>query len=200
MPSMMIHLLTAHKLCVDTEPLFCIGTIAPDAVTTREEKDITHFRTICDRERALLQLAQNTDKMRPFDEGVLLHLFLDWCWDNKAYSIFANTHQEENWFFSYRHEIALAGAYIYHNSDWCENVWQKMLSCPCEMYGIAPGVCGGEVAAFLKRNYKWHKENNIGPSEVYPPMFVEEFTSRAAEDYGNWRNGVNINILDHMGA
>jgi len=199
-PSMMIHLLAAHKLCADTEPLFCIGTVAPDAVRSREEKDITHFRTAKNRERALVELAEKTKKDSPFEEGVLLHLFLDWRWDNKAYKNYSVTHDEENWFYTYRHEIALAGAYIYHNCDWSREVWQGMLECPESMYGKTPGVCDREVTEFLKRNYRWHEENNIGPSEAYSPEFVEDFTNRTVVEFFNWRKGIILNASENTGA
>ncbi|OGI07948.1 MAG: hypothetical protein A2Y40_06445 [Candidatus Margulisbacteria bacterium GWF2_35_9] len=189
MPSVMIHLLTAYKLFADTDPLFYIGAIVPDAVATREEKDITHFRTIQNRENELINLAKSSKKS--FDEGILLHLYLDWLWDERTFCTYAETHKEENWFYSYRREIALASAFIYHNERWSEDVWQKMLSCPKDTYGTTPGVSDGEVAEFLNRNYIWHKDNNIGPSVVYPPEFVEEFTNNATEKFMVWRSSIN---------
>lgn len=201
MPSMMIHLLTAHKICADEDPLFCIGTVAPDAISAREDKDITHFRTLKNREKALVNLALNVKCT--FDEGVLLHLYLDWLWDNKPLRNYAETHTDDNWFISYRHEIALASSYIYHSKSWSEKVWQKMLSCQKQTYGKAPGASDGEVEAFVKRNYKWHSENNIGPSTAYSPLFVEEFTSHAAEKFSAWYNSIKVSNKDkiiYMGA
>lgn len=188
MPSMMIHMLTAYKLCPDAEALFYIGTIAPDAVQTREEKDITHFRTHENRDEALAELARKTDKENVFDEGVLLHLFLDRWWDEKSFCCFTDFYKGEDWFAVYRKEIALASSYIFHNNDWSDAVWQEILSCPKEKYGRAPAVSNDELEYFLNRNYKWHKENNIGPSAVYPPVFVEDFINEAVVGYTKWRN------------
>lgn len=204
MPSMMIHLLAAHKLCADKEPLFCVGTVAPDAVKTREKKDITHFRTAKNRVEALTKLAHNTNSENPFDEGILFHLYLDYLWDKKSFCSYKNTHKEDGWFFSYRSEIAMAGSYIYHNTDWSGEVFKKMLSCLKERYGKTPGASSTEVYEMIKRNNAWHQVNNIGPSSEYTPEFVEKFTDIAAEKYLKWRKSVNNmnkeEILNNMGA
>jgi menaquinone-dependent protoporphyrinogen IX oxidase len=134
----MIHLLAAHKLQTEPDALFCVGTVAPDAVKTREDKDKTHFRILCNREEALANLAKNTSDS--FGEGVLLHLYLDWLWDDQAYHVFSKQHHEDGWFLTYRNEIAKAGSYIYHHYSWSERAFLKMLSCPAKLYGQTPGA------------------------------------------------------------
>ncbi len=188
MPSIMIHLLASYKMNSGAEPLFYIGTVAPDAVKTREEKDITHFRVSKDREVDLKGLAAITERDNAFGEGVLLHLFLDWLWDNESFCSFRENYTGEDWFKAYRSEIAIASSYIYHTNSWCEDVWQKMLACPKENYGKAPGVSDQELREFLKRNHKWHMDNYSGYSKIYSPSFVEGFTDRAVKKYTIWRN------------
>ena len=195
MPSMMIHLLAAHKLQAEPDALFCIGTVAPDAVKTREDKDKTHFRILPDREEALANLARNTSEGDWFGEGVLLHLYLDWLWDEQGYHVFAKHHREDGWFLTYRNEIAKAGSYIFHHYSWSKKAFLKMLSCPVEQYGQTPGASKTEVSDMIKRNYLWHNGNDIGPSEFFSPAFVEDFTSKAADQYKVWRKKIKDNKL-----
>jgi hypothetical protein len=200
-PSMMIHLLAAHKLDIEPDALFCIGTVAPDAVKTREAKDKTHFRILCNREEALVNLARNTSGCDSYGEGVLLHLYLDWLWDDQAYHVYAKQHKEDGWFLAYRHEISKAGSYIFHNYGWSKKAFGKMLACPVELYGKTPGASEAEVAEMIRRNYFWHSDNDIGPSECFSPDFVEDFADRAADEYRVWREKIkDSSIFNNMGA
>ena len=127
MPSMMVHLLTATKVCPDAPALFWLGNVAPDAIGSREEKDKSHFRTIPNRIDALRDLALSISGENPFSEGVLLHLYLDLRWDIEAYQNFAVAYTGEDWFRAYRNEIALASAWLFHHATWSMEVWQEML-------------------------------------------------------------------------
>lgn len=197
---MMIHLLAAYKLETDPDALFCIGTVAPDAVKTREDKDKTHFRILSNREEALADLARHTVEGDSYGEGVLLHLYLDWLWDDQAYRVFSKQHHEDGWFLTYRNEIAKAGSYIYHHYGWSKKAFLKMLSCPVELYGQTPGASEAEVSDMIKRNYLWHNDNNIGPSDFFSPDFVEDFANRAADEYRVWRKKIKDSMIYNMGA
>lgn len=200
MPSMMIHLLTAYKLEALKDTLFCIGTVAPDAVKGREEKDITHFRTEKNREKALIDLACKSDRENSFSEGILSHLYLDWLWDNQAYSEYAKNHKGNDWFYCYRDEIAKAGSFVFRNYSWSDEVFLRMVDCPIKLYGTTPGTTSQIVFEMIKRNYLWNKDRNIGPSYVFTPEYVEEFTSNAAKSYKKWRNRIKVKTHKNMGA
>lgn len=194
MPSMMIHLLTARKVYKDATSLFWIGNVAPDAVNTREEKDITHFRTAENREEELYKLANKTVLNHSFEEGVLLHLYLDWWWDRQVFNRFTETYTGDDWFQTYRHEIAVASSWLFHNTDWSKPVWDSILNCSSEKYGNTPGVKADDLTAFLNRNYKWHSENNIGSSDIYTPDFIDEFTDMVSSEYSIFIKNVKSNM------
>jgi len=186
MPSLMIHLLTAYKYNPNSAATFWIGNIAPDSVSEREEKDKTHFRDRADRPNALRKLACTLNLYDDFSKGILLHLFLDYYWDSYPMHNFIETYKEGNWFPAYRHEIALAGCWLFHHTRWSKTVWDQMIAYPMLKYENVNGIVKGDITDFVKRNARWHAENKIGPSSVFTPDFIEEFTSKVAVDFKNW--------------
>jgi hypothetical protein len=46
-----------------------------------------------------------------------------------------------------------------------------------------------DIAQFISHNYKWHEENDIGPSSFFTPDLIEVFTSEVALEFGNWLAG-----------
>jgi hypothetical protein len=132
MPSPMIHLLTAHEVNPNAHALFWVGNLAPDYINERELKDKIHFRNHPKRIEALAKLKTEIDIANPFEEGWLLHLFTDLYWDEIYIPIFKEKCKKSNatsdWFTNYRKETTLASFYIYHNFDWSQHVWNKILN------------------------------------------------------------------------
>lgn len=188
-PSSMIHLLTARKLRCEPSELFCIGCLAPDGVGEREVKDRSHYRSAPDRSAALAALAAKTDPADDYEEGVLLHLFTDWLWDECSFEPYKLAHcqTDPDWFAHYRREISLASTDIFHHSDWAIPLNRRMLAVPISRYGFAEAVTPEAANAYLNRNFKRHSENVTPPSEVFSPEFVEDFTDRTAREYRVWR-------------
>lgn len=190
MPSLMIHLLTAKKVYADAPALFFLGSVAPDTVSDRETKDKAHFRVADNREEALRKFEMSIEKDDLFQEGTLLHLYLDWLWDMGPMRSYIDGSENGEWFKPYRSEIALASAWLFHHKEWAADVWQQMVNCPIEQYGTTDCATDTEVQTFVCRNQKWHSENDIGPSSAFTPMFIEDFTDCAAKDYFLWRGVV----------
>lgn len=190
MPSSMIHLLTAYKFNPKASVAFWIGNIVPDSVSDRIEKDKTHFRDNPDRLNALKNLANMMNLSDELNQGILLHLYLDYYWDSSPMRNYIENYKEGNWFLPYRNEIALAGAWLFHHTHWGENLWDEMLVCPASIYENGYGVVNENVKDFISRNSKWHRENNIGPSSAFTPAFIEEFTSKVAIDFKTWINDI----------
>jgi hypothetical protein len=186
MPSSMIHLLTAHKVDPNGCLLFLMGNVAPDAVVNWQEKEVKHFRNSLNRSQALINLAGNTEKCDDFAEGMLLHLYLDWRWDTLVRDDFIKKIGHD-WFSKYREELGLAGSYAFHHTDWGKSVWAQMDSYDAAMYGKVDGATAEELKNFISRNNKWHNDNNIGPSTAFTPEFIDEFTSKVADEYTIWR-------------
>jgi len=182
----MIHLLTAFKVNPNASLLFYIGNIAPDAVVNWQEKEVKHLRNLQDRTAAMRNLAIHTDKSKDFDEGMLLHLFLDWKWDISVKKEFIKK-TGENWFATYRYELGLASNFAFHYTEWSEKIWQQMDLCDISHYGIVDGATSSELKDFISRGNKWHNENNIGPSTAFLPDFIELFTDNIIQEYLNWR-------------
>ena len=95
-------------------------------------------------------------------------------------------YKEDDWFPIYRHEIALAGGWLFHHTEWSKKIWGEMVDCPASEYQNVRGILKEDVAYFINRNSKWHVENNIGPSDVFTPKFIEEFTSQVAINFKRW--------------
>jgi hypothetical protein len=188
MPSLMIHLLIAYKCNPNASTAFWIGNIAPDSVSGRKEKDKSHFRDRVDRRYALRELAHNIDLNDDYAKGVLLHLFLDYYWDSYPMRDFIDNFKDVNWFTNYRHEIALAGDWLFHHTEWSRKVWNEMIEYPLSEYSEVHGIIKEDVADLIIRNYKWHIENNIGPSSAFTPEFIDEFSDKVAIDFKSWLN------------
>ena len=192
MPSSMIHLLTAHKVKTVPDALFCIGTLAPDGVSDRAQKDRSHYRSHPDRMAALTALAGKTSPDDAFLEGALLHLFTDWLWDEQSFVPYKAAHETVNpdWFLAYRKEISLASIWIFHHSDWAMPAYERMLAVPLSCYGHPEGIPPEAARAYIERNFNFHAQNNTAPSSVFTQEYVEGFTGAAAKEYIKWRNSV----------
>jgi len=186
MPGSMIHLHMAHKINSQGSTLFYIGNLAPDAVTNWKEKDITHFRNLPDRSEALAALARQTSSSDDFAEGILLHLYMDWRWDILARDEFIKT-IDGDWFPKYREELSLAGGYAFHHTDWAKDLWEQMDLFHVSEYGEIPGATTEELKDFISRNNKWHNDNNTESSTAFTPEYIDEFISRIADEYTQWK-------------
>jgi len=186
MSASMIHLLVAHKVKPDGSILFYLGNLAPDAVANWKVKDITHFRNIPDRSEALAALARQTSPTDDFAEGILLHLYTDWRWDILARDEFIKIIGSD-WFKKYREEISFTGSFAFHSTDWAKDMWNAMELYDASEYGKIPGATAEELKDFIRRNNKWHHDNNLDPSTAFPPEFVDEFIRKTADEYTRWR-------------
>lgn len=186
MPSLMVHLLAAHKFNADASIEFFIGNIAPDAVHEREKKDRTHLRDRVDRLRALTDMANAYDMNDDFISGVMLHLYLDYLWDADQQRKFIASYQGENWFIDYRKEIAIVSSWLYHNISWSNKLWSAMADYSGSLDGSICEVSSSDIEGLIIRNHRWHEENDLGPSSIYTPDFLEAFTDSAVRDYKMW--------------
>lgn len=186
MPSSMVHLLTAKKYLSNAPIEFYIGNLAPDAVSTREEKDITHFRDQKNRMEALEAFARENDASNLFIQGILFHLFLDYYWDMGPIRNFKENYKGENWFVDYRNETAALSAWLYHHKSWSENLWNEMTSYQMPFESTICGINKVDFNNYIYRNAKWNRENNIACSEIFSAEFVEDFTEDVVNKYRVW--------------
>ena len=182
----MIHLLAAHEVDPAGNALYWVGSVAPDAVSNWKEKEITHYRNLSDRKEAITELAAGTDRNNAFEEGMLLHLFVDWKWDVSVKEEYI-ARTGENWFPKYRHELGLSSSFAFHHTDWSREIWRQIDSCDISDYGLVNGATAEEVKELISRNSKWHHDFNIGPSAAFPPELIESFIDRVVKDYSIWR-------------
>mgnify|MGYP000938055346 CR=1 FL=1 len=187
MPGLMVHLITAKKVRPDADLDFYIASIAPDAVQGWHKKDKTHYRDLHDRTEAIMKLAKNTDKSNSFEEGMLLHLFLDWKWDISVRDEYIKN-TGGDWYLTYRDEIRRVSANLYHNTPWAHELWKLMDEYDLTKCGNIPGATTQELKELISENRVWHDENNVGPSLLYPPEFIEEFTDRVAREFISFRS------------
>ena len=187
MPCSMIHLYVAKKVRPEGSTLFYVGNLAPDAVNDWHDKDIVHFRDVDDRQLALILLGKETTG--DFAEGILLHLYLDWKWDEIVRQKFIDK-IGDNWFVTYRNELSRAGGYAFHNTAWAKQLWIDMDALDTNCYGITPYATVADVKNFISRNNKWHNDNIMEPSPAFPPDMIDEFTTWIAKEYTNWRTQI----------
>ena len=178
----MIHLLAAYKIKPDAPAEWWVGNIAPDAPPmTREEKDISHLRNLshADRELKLRQMADSLEPLDFYNEGELLHLYLDYYWDIEAIHNFYIHDTSGNAFRNYRNEISVAGGWLYHNKEWSRKVWEMMAGMPNKT---------ADEEAFITRNYAWHsnKDNGVEVPTFFTPDYIEDFADRMVKQYKGW--------------
>lgn len=160
----------------DAPTAFYIGSLAPDAVTERSEKDGTHFRDRTDRLQALEELAAQTDPRDPYTEGVLLHLYTDYLWDNST--VVQDFCKNIGGFAEYRQELGIAGANAFHRLPWAYGLFREILACELS----------ADLRAVIERSYLWHSTNKLPDAELFTPEVVEAFSLDAARLYMEWRN------------
>jgi hypothetical protein len=191
MPSLMIHLQTARLVRPDGGGAFFVGTAAPDALDDFRQKDHTHLRSAPDRAAALRTLAQITDPSDTFAEGVLLHLFADWRWDEtqlrRYWDSLGVLPPDGAWVPGYRREISLASTHIFHTAAWSSAVWTQMIALPRAAYGSLELISPEDVEYFLYSNFRHLSKADGVPSVFYPPALVDAFAQETAEEYKCWR-------------
>ena len=186
MSSAMVHLTCAKCYDSSAPTLFYTGNIAPDLIGDRVAKDRTHFRGVPDRFDALRRFACGLDLSDPFSRGVLLHLFLDLHWDREGYDAYQTAHgSEPDWFFRYRREIFLAGAYLYHHDPSAPALFLAMsrtfLPDPSGTYPC--GVTRGGLQDFVSRTWYGMLDAADAYSLAFPPAFVRQFVAFVADEF-----------------
>lgn len=191
MPSPMIHLLVAHEVNPNAPALFWVGNFAPDYVNERELKDKIHFRDSLNRLGALSKLRNEIDISNPFEEGWLLHLFTDLCWDEQQIPLFKEKCKKNNtisdWFIDYRKETTLASFYIYHNFDWSSHVWSKILNANLQTLSSTLPVTQADIELYRERLYKRHSDStSTSYSFEYHKELLTQFSKETAKKYVKW--------------
>ena len=187
MSSAMVHLTCAKLYDPNASTLFYLGNIIPDLLSTREAKDVTHFRHLPPQQRqeALLKFAEGLDLSDPLEKGVLLHLFLDLHWDKVGYEPYRNAHEgEEGWFARYRQEIFLASAYLYHHTPWAKELFFEMnrtFLTPGKTYTC--GITRGGAQSFVAGTWYRLLNGREAVSSAFPPAFVNAFAHDVAEAF-----------------
>lgn len=186
MPSPMIHLLAAHIYASDASGLFYAGCIMPDYTNERDKKDTIHFRNAPDKWSALSGMAA-CDPEDEFLEGWLFHLFTDCRWDEGVLPDYIAKHDPDAWFIPYREQTKLASFWLFHNSVWTGEVWDKILSAPLKSGTFAGAPSLEEMDWYRKRLYERHRDNTSEQSLDFSPGMVENFAKDAARLYKSWR-------------
>lgn len=190
MPGSMVHLLVAQLLPDGREPLFLLGSIAPDAIAqrpgaTREEKDRMHFRTQ-NRWALLRSLAENASEDDPFSKGYLLHLYTDALWDEGPQADYKVRFPSDNWIVPYRKELGLCGSWLFQHAEWSKDVWAALLSVTAVDCSIGGCPSCSEILAFRDSIYHTHKNRDSGPSAIFSPELVDRFAVETVHAYLKW--------------
>ncbi len=183
MPSALIHVYSGRIFDPDAGVPFYIGTLAPDCVKERAEKDRLHLRICDDRPGGLANLLKVWGRSDPFRLGALMHLYTDLLWDNGPMEEHKKNYRGDAWFLDYRHEISLASSYMFHRFDWAPGLWEQIALCPESAYSSLSDYPPKKIKGYLDYNKMWLETHEEGPSPAFPPDYVEEFCREAARSF-----------------
>ena len=197
MPSTMIHLLMAQKVKPHGHTEYFIGNIAPDAIVMRDNyhfafKDKLHFRGSENRIKDIEKLAREIDIQSPYNEGYIMHLFLDMHWDADCMKPYIAGRQGIEWVRPYHTEITKASSWLINHHADLQRIWKDMVIYDKNLSNVIQGVEYWEAKNYCTHTDKWYETYQAVPSDVYTPEFVDEYTGRIADEYKCWRKLVNI--------
>ena len=177
MPSAMIHLLVAQDTPGGRDPLFRLGSLAPDYIGEREKKDALHLRREPDREAALLRLRDRLDPANPFEAGWLTHLLADLVWDTRIIPAYrATLSPEADWFPLYRRECHRAGYALYHSLPWGRKAMEDMLGVDLNALRTCLTIDLPALEEFRQMLFRKHEESPPDSrSEQFPPELLHRF-------------------------
>jgi hypothetical protein len=184
MPTYFIHLSVAKKVNPNAGLDFFIGNLAPDSVSGKD-KDINHFRNEPDMESALKKFAQTKNIKNEYLKGFLLHLFVDWKWNDSILVDFAKK-EGDGWYKNYYDEGGLIESYGCHNTEWAYRLREQMDLCTNFNYVETEFVTEDGIKAVFENSYKWKVENKTEPSSAFPPELIEKFAADTADDFIKW--------------
>lgn len=185
MPTYMIHLFVAKKVNPNAKLDFYIGSLAPDFVSDKENKKINHLRNVSDMGAALREFARKTDTENEYLKGFLLHLFVDWKWNDLILPDFVQK-SGDDWYKKYMVEVDLSESYAFYNTEWAYELWEQMDLCDNFNYVETEFITKENIKAMIKHWRKWKMENKIGPSTAFPPEVIENFVIDAANAFKEW--------------
>lgn len=182
MPSAMIHLLTARHVPGGDDPLFLLGSLAPDYLSRREEKDAVHLRRESDRPLALHRLAARLDRRDPFEAGWLVHLLADLRWDTGIIPAFrASLPEEADWFPLYRRECHRAGYALYHGLPWSRKAMEDVQKVDLTALHTSLELDLPALEEFRRMLFRKHEESPADSrSDHFPPELLERFARETA--------------------
>ena len=198
MPNPVIHFVTANKVNPTASLDFHIGNIAPDSVTDRERKDITHMRNAPDAELALNNFAAAIDVNNEYLKGIALHLFTDMKWNNSVLRDFIDKIGGD-WWEQYSAELISIESYSYYHMDWVPKLWEQIDNCESfnftETDGISAENIKSEVKRVLKTKTERFRKQQAEGTVPEPPFVItlpviERFTDEAAAEYNRWFNNI----------
>lgn len=184
MPSAMIHLLAAQEIPGGDEPLFRLGSLAPDYLSRREEKDAAHLRREPDRYQALLRLAERLDRKDPFEAGWLVHLLADFRWDTEIIPVFRDSLPPgADWFPLYRKECHRAGYALYHSKPWGHEAMKDVLEVDLNSLRTCLTIDLPALEEFRRMLVRKHEESPADSrSAAFPPELLERFARETAAE------------------
>lgn len=194
MPSLSLHIYAGYLLNPAGSQVYFTGLIAPDAVEPWQKKEHAHLRDRADRLDALHALSDRALPGDDFALATLFHLFCDYIWDTSALQGYKDRHGED-WFLPYRGETAKASSFLYASHPELARCWTLADTCPPDAYAASAYRVDGDIPPFIHRNYLTQRDRRIGPSEVYPPAYVEEYCRYAAEVFPRWRENPQYTIF-----
>ena len=188
MPHYFVHLSVAKKVNPNAGLDFYIGTLAPDSVSGKN-KNINHFRNESDMELALKKFAHTKNMKNEYLKGFLVHLFVDWKWNDSILADFAKK-EGDGWYQKYNDEGTLIESYKCQSTEWYYKLREQMnlfINSGANFnYAETDFVTEEGIRVMFKNSNSWRTENRTKPSTAFPPEFIDKFATYAADDFTKW--------------
>jgi len=198
MPTYMIHLCVARKFNPEANIDFYIGNLAPDSVAG-EDKHISHLRNASDMESALKEFALRINTENEYLKGVLLHLFVDWQWNDILILPDFIKKNGDDWYQKYYDESGLTEHYLYHNTDWAYELWEQMDLCDDFDFVETKFIVKDNIKDLIKgyrgrRRNNWEIETKIKPSTEFHLLLINKFADDVVAYFNNWLGELKYKI------
>ena len=184
MPSYFVHLCVAKKVNPNASLDFFIGTLAPDSVSGKEKHE-NHFRDKPNMELALKKFAKTIDTENQYLKGFLLHLFVDWKWNDTILADFAKS-VGDGWYKKYHEEVGLIESYGTTKTPWLYALRQEMLLYSDYDFVETGFVSRQSIKTMLDNSDMWKVVNKTNPSLAFPCELIENFATNIAQEFAMW--------------
>ena len=150
-----------------------------------QNKVAFHLRNAPERETALKDYALKSNNENEYIKGVVLHLFVDWKWNDTILADFAKS-VGDGWYKKYHEEVGLIESYGTTKTPWLYALRQEMLLYSDYDFVETGFVSRQSIKTMLDNSDMWKVVNKTNPSLAFPCELIENFATNIAQEFAMW--------------